>query len=110
MDTLKKMLHLLMIIICAGANFLMEEVEPPRRRRRLVWTEPYLLRREERGAYNNILNEFRAENQGKFRKCVRMNPETFDVSFIHLASLLNFSSIGIFGLWLKTKGSYIFRT
>ena len=74
----------LLLIMCAGANVMMGEAlsaQPRRRRRRrMVWTQPYLLRRDERGAYNNILHEFRMENPEKFRKCVRMDPDAFDVS------------------------------
>ena len=41
--------------------------------RRKIWTWEWLLKRNERGAHNGILNELRLTDKEDFRKYLRMN-------------------------------------
>ena len=73
---------LLFFILAAGSQMQLMSLPDmsPRRRRRYLWVKDWLLRREERGAMNNILQELQLESEEDYRKYLRMNPETFDVS------------------------------
>ena len=50
------------------------------RRKRKTWVKNWLKKREEKSAYNNILQELRLEDEEHFRKYLRMNTATFEVS------------------------------
>ena len=45
-----------------------------------IWVKPWLKRRDEKGAYNNILREIRLDDAESYRRYLRMNTETFEVS------------------------------
>ena len=45
-----------------------------------IWVKPWLKRRDEKGAYNNILSEIRLDDAESYRRYLRMNTETFEVS------------------------------
>ena len=49
-----------------------------KRKKRSVWVKPWLKRREERGVFNTLLQEFRLEEGMEYKKFLRMSPETFD--------------------------------
>ena len=44
-----------------------------RKSRRKIWAREWLLKRNERGAYNGILNELRLTDKEDFRNYLRMN-------------------------------------
>ena len=56
------------------------ELDTKKKSRRKIWTRKWLLKRNERGAYNGILNELRLTDKEDFRKYLRMNTSTFEVS------------------------------
>ena len=43
------------------------------RRKRKVWVKSWLRRRDEKGAYNDIIQELRLEDRYDYRKYMRMN-------------------------------------
>jgi len=72
---------LLLLILAAGSQISSLPVITSRRRQRFVWVKDWLLRRDEKGAMNNIIQELRLESEEDYRKYLRINPETLDVSF-----------------------------
>ena len=44
-----------------------------------VWTRPWLLRRNERGASDLLLKELRNEDLGEYKSVLRMTPDMFDI-------------------------------
>lgn len=50
-----------------------------KKRNRKKWMRDWLLERESKGAYSNILQELRLQDQEHFRKYLRMNTTTFEV-------------------------------
>ena len=50
-----------------------------KRRRRHVWTSPWLLRRQQLGAFNNLSRELRSETAEAYKNFLRMEPHHFDV-------------------------------
>ena len=74
--------------------FLCQPQQPPRappaapppppcrqrpRRRHNMWVRPWLLQREERGAYHNIITELYATDIPGFTNFMRMTPELFEM-------------------------------
>ena len=53
-------------------------IQRPRRRHNL-WVRPWLLQREERGAYHNIMAELYATDIPGFTNFMRMTPEFFEM-------------------------------
>ena len=64
---------------CASYAVIME-LDTKKKSRRKIWTREWLLKRNERGSYNGILNELRLTDKEDFRKYLRMNTSTFEVS------------------------------
>ena len=57
--------------------------------RRKIWTREWLLKRNESGAYNGILNELRLTDKEEFRKYLRMNTsKRKENNFFYLISFL----------------------
>ena len=56
------------------------ELDTKKKLRRKIWTREWLLKRNERGVYNGTLNELRLTDKENFRKYLRMNTSTFEVS------------------------------
>ena len=80
-------LHMLMYLL-----FLHQLQQPPQaappppppaiqrpRRRHNMWVRPWLLQREERGAYHNIMTELYATDILEFTNFMRMTPEFFEM-------------------------------
>ena len=78
-------LHILMYLL-----FLRRPQQPPQaappppaiqrpRRRHNMWVRPWLLQREERGAYHNIMAELYAADIPGFTNFTRMTPEFFEM-------------------------------
>lgn len=55
-----------------------------KKRNRKKWMKDWLLERESKGAYSNILQELRLQDHEHFRKYLRMNTTTFEVIFSFL--------------------------
>ena len=79
MDT-KEVALLSVIIACVDDG---ENVR--RKRKRKIWTKPWLLKRNELGFYNNLLAEFRLEDEDWYKNYLRMSANDFD----ELLSLVN---------------------
>ena len=65
-------------------HFLRQAQQPPPpapihrpRRRHNMWVRPWLLQREERGAYHNIMADLYATDIQGFTNYMRMTPEFF---------------------------------
>ena len=72
-------LDLIAYFVSCGAYALIEELNKKTQVKRRIWTRDWLLKRQEKGAYNGILNELRLTDKEDFRKYLRMNTETFQV-------------------------------
>ena len=70
---------LLQIILCSTLLLTKYLKKKPKRRRK-IWVKDWLKRRDERGAYNNIISELRLVDLPYYRRYIRMNPATFKVS------------------------------
>ena len=66
------------VLAIAAAVIVEEEERVKKRKMRSVWIKPWLLRRNEHGAFDTLLNEFRREDPTEFKQFLRMDPETFD--------------------------------
>ena len=53
-------------------------IQRPRRRHNM-WVRPWLLQREERGAYHNIMADLYATDIPRFTNYMRMTPELFEM-------------------------------
>ena len=61
--------------LCSSCTVSME-LDAKKKSRRNIWAREWLLKRNERGAYNGILNELRLTDKEDFRKYLRMNTNT----------------------------------
>ena len=59
-------------------------VRKKKKRPRSTWMKTWLARRNEKGVYNNLINEMRLEDAESFRRYLRMNTESFE----HLLELV----------------------
>ena len=50
------------------------------KRNRMVWTREWFLKREEKGAYNMLLEELRVKDANSYRHYLRMNTDVFQAS------------------------------
>ena len=64
---------------CASYTVIME-LDTKKKSRRKIWAREWLLKQNERGAYNGVLNDLRLTGNEDFRKYLRMNTRTFEVS------------------------------
>ena len=76
------------IVIACGAE-LLKRNDSRKRRDRTIWVKDWLRKRDERGAYNNILNELKLNDSESYRKYIRMSTTTFNENLI-LTSFLIF--------------------
>ena len=74
------------LILACGAELLQRK--SVKHRKRKVWVKDLLLQRDEKGAYNNILNELRLRDFESFRKYLRMNTATFEELVERLCPLI----------------------
>ena len=58
----------------------MMELDTKKKSRRKIWAREWLLKQNERGAYNGVLNDLRLTGNEDFRKYLRMNTRAFEVS------------------------------
>ena len=80
-DTDDKEILLFTMAICAGMMHLNKN-RGVKRRQRKVRVKEWFLRREERGAYNMIMQELRLQDAESFRKYLRMNTTAYEVCFL----------------------------
>ena len=64
------------------------------KRCRMVWTKEWFLKREEKGAYNMLLEELRMKDADSYRHYLRMNTDTFQASKVFC-----FSRVRPWGGW-----------
>ena len=60
----------------------------------MVWTKEWFLKREEKGAYNMLLEELRMKDADSYRHYLRMNTDTFQASEVFC-----FSCVRPWGGW-----------
>ena len=80
-DTDDEEILLCTVAICASMMHLNENREVKRQQRE-TWVKEWFLRREERGAYNMIMQELRLQDAESFRKYLRMNTTVYEVCFL----------------------------
>ena len=64
---------------CASYTVIME-LDTKKKSRRKIWAREWLLKQNERGAYNGVLNDLRLTGNEDFRKYLLMNTRAFEVS------------------------------
>ena len=47
--------------------------------KKTVWVKSWLEKRQQKGAYNNIMSELRFEDPSQFRRYLRMNADCYEV-------------------------------
>ena len=69
-------------LVIVSATLIIANILRSRKKnkKRKMWVKSWLLRRDEKSAYQNILQELRLEDAENFRRYLRMNRETFEVS------------------------------
>ena len=77
MDERRKKAVAVLVVAC-GATVIQQQ---RKKRKKRIWIKPWL-QCKNRSAYNMILNELSLHDQQDFRKYLRMNTDTFEVSFI----------------------------
>ena len=66
-------------IVLASTGIVLElTLMKKKQKRRFAWVRTWLARREEKGVYNNLMQEMRLEDAESFRRFLRMNTATFD--------------------------------
>ena len=68
------------LITVAASLIIVSLLKKKKRKPRRIWVRTWLQRREEKSAYQNILQELRLEDAEHFRKYLRMSSATFEVS------------------------------
>ena len=66
------------ILIASTGMVLALALRKRKRKERSVWVRNWLARREEKGVYNNLIQEMRLEDSESFRRYLRMNTATFE--------------------------------
>ena len=56
---------------------LSEEEETNRKRNRLIWVRPWIARKDERGVYNQLVQELALEDETSYRDFFRMDKHQF---------------------------------
>ena len=59
-----------------------------KRKKRLGWVKTRLLKRDKKGAYNNVIQELRFLDMENYRRYLRMNTETFEELLHRVTPLL----------------------
>ena len=65
-------------VVAACAAIIIAAVLKKKRKKRLVWVKTWLLERDRKGAYNNIIQELRLDDIENYRRYLRMNTDTFE--------------------------------
>jgi len=79
--------------VCAAATVLSLvkrrlELKKKARRRRLLWTQPWISSRLQRGAYRALLDELGRSDATGYRSFLRMDPASFDLLLQNAAPLI----------------------
>ena len=59
-----------------------------RRRNKKIWVKKWLAARDDKGAYNNIIQELRLDDVESYRRYLRMNTETFEELLLNISPKL----------------------
>ena len=65
-------------VVASCAAIIIAAALKKKRKKRLVWVETWLLKRDKKGAYSNIIQELRFQDMENYRRYLRMNTETFE--------------------------------
>lgn len=77
-----------MVVSCASIIIAAALTKKKKRKKRSVWVKTWLLQRDIKGAYNNIIQELRLEDMENYRRYLRMNTETFEELLNRVTPLL----------------------
>ena len=72
-------LEIAYMTFCVSYTVMME-LDTKKKSRRKIWAREWLLKQNERGAYNGVLNDLRLTGNEDFRKYLLMNTRAFEVS------------------------------
>ena len=96
-DTDDEVEEILLCTVAVSAGMMhLDQNRGVKRRQRKVWVKEWFLRREERGAYNMIMQELRLQDAESFRKYLRMNTTVYEVCFLiilHMVITYNFITV-----------------
>ena len=67
-----------LVLAATGIVLALAVKKGRKRRKRRIWVKTWLSRRDEKGVYNNLLQEMRLEDSESYRRYLRMNTETFE--------------------------------
>ena len=76
----KELLLLLLLATSCSQLLLLEEISKKIKQRK-IWVKGWLRKKNTLGAYNTIISEFQLQDRYSYRKYLRMNCETFKISF-----------------------------
>ena len=62
--------------------------EKRRRRNKKIWVKKWLAARDDKDAYNNIIQELRLDDVESYRRYLRMNTETFEELLLNISPKL----------------------
>ena len=76
MDSEQAMLSL----ICQAGLYAIYKIKQRKReqRKREWWIRPWIAKRNEKGAFNTLIREFKQDDQDSFMNFFRLNPNLFD--------------------------------
>ena len=69
---------LLLCIVASCTYVISTEGKKRVRRKRKEWVKPWIAARDQKGTYQNLLNELRLQDKESYRHYLRMNTATFD--------------------------------
>ena len=76
------------VVACAAIILASPLPKKKKRKSRKVWVKSWLINKDTKSAYNNILRELRLDDVENFRRYLRMNTETFDELVRRVAPLI----------------------
>ena len=78
----------ILLEIILNSTLVLTEImnKKKRKKRRAVWVKDWLKRREQKGAYNNIIGELRLVDLLYYKRYIRMNPATSKVRHYYYKS------------------------
>ena len=69
---------LLLCIVASCTYVISTEGKKRVRRKRTEWVKPWIAARDQKGTYQNLLNELLLQDKESYRNYLRMNTATFD--------------------------------
>ena len=73
------------VAACSAVIIGLLAKEKRRRRNKKIWVKKWLAARDDKGAYNNIIQELRLDDVESYRRYLRMNTETFEELLLNIS-------------------------